>query len=270
MTRSVRQYDRPIEIAPNIFWVGYYETEAHLACNPYLIRNGARAVLIDGGSRPDFPAVMMKILQAGISPENLQALIYQHFDPDLCGSMPHLLDISENPDIEIFTEKRNTTFINHYLERDQQKFMRTIDHIGNLYHLGNRELRFINTPYAHSPGSFVTYDAATKTLFSSDLFGGFAPHWELFADLQPECFTCTSHQDCPNRREFCPLPAMIDFHKEVMPCNKALRLALQQVAALDLELLAPHHGSIIKGKENIAFVIDLLQNVEGIGIDGIA
>ena len=28
-----------------------------------------------------------------------------------------------------------------------------------------RTLKFIHTPYSHSPGSFITYDIKTKTLF---------------------------------------------------------------------------------------------------------
>ena len=270
MLKALHSYDRPVEIADGIFWVGYFDKEAHLACNPFLIRSATnRAVLIDGGSRPDFPAVMMKILQVGVSPEHLQALIYQHFDPDLCGSMPHLLDISENPDIKVYTEGRNTNFINHYVEREQQKFIHSIASINNKYLLEGRELRFTNTPYCHSPGSFVTLDVTTKTLFSSDLFGSLTPHWELFANLTPDCHTCIDHANCPNHRDFCPLPGIIQFHQEIMPCNKALRNALKVIRALDPETIAPQHGSIIQGKEHIALVIDILDKLDNIGIDGL-
>jgi hypothetical protein len=43
-------------------------------------------LVIDGGSRPDFATVMIKIMQTGIAPKQIQALVYQHYDPDLCGS----------------------------------------------------------------------------------------------------------------------------------------------------------------------------------------
>ena len=48
-------YDRPIEIADNIYWVGFHEKISNFHCNPYLIVEGDRAVLIDAGSRPDLP-----------------------------------------------------------------------------------------------------------------------------------------------------------------------------------------------------------------------
>ena len=66
-------YDRDIEIADGIYWIGFYDPQSGLHCNPYLV--------IDNDE-----AVMMKILQTGIAAHQIQALIYQHYDPDLCGS----------------------------------------------------------------------------------------------------------------------------------------------------------------------------------------
>ena len=55
-------YERAVEIAKGVFWVGFYDSQSGLHCNPYLIVDRDEAVVIDGGSRPDFPTVMMKIL----------------------------------------------------------------------------------------------------------------------------------------------------------------------------------------------------------------
>ncbi|MDI6726606.1 MAG: MBL fold metallo-hydrolase [Smithellaceae bacterium] len=107
-------YDRPIEIADNIFWVGFHEQISNFHCNPYLVIEEDQAVLIDAGSRPDFPVVMMKILQAGILPEQIVALIYHHVDPDLCGSLSNMIDICSNPQLQVLSEPRNNTFISYY------------------------------------------------------------------------------------------------------------------------------------------------------------
>lgn len=80
-------YEKVIPIADDIYWVGFYDKPSGLHCNPYLIIDGEEAVVIDGGSRPDFPTVMMKILQTGIEPSSITAMIYQHYDPDLVGSI---------------------------------------------------------------------------------------------------------------------------------------------------------------------------------------
>jgi flavorubredoxin len=75
--------ERSVEIAEGVYWVGYYDEQAGLHCNPYLIVDNDEAVVIDGGSRPDFATVMMKILQTGIAPNQISGLLYQHYDPDL-------------------------------------------------------------------------------------------------------------------------------------------------------------------------------------------
>lgn len=44
-------YLQPIQIADGIYWIGFYDDNAGLHCNPYLIVEGDEAVIIDGGSR---------------------------------------------------------------------------------------------------------------------------------------------------------------------------------------------------------------------------
>ena len=182
--KNSEKTDYPVKVAEGIYWLGSHEPETHLYCNPYLIVVDGQAVLIDGGSRSDFAKVMMKILQVGVDPKNIVALIYQHYDPDLCGSMSNLIDICENPDIKVLSTCDNQTFISFYLHKDRFSLMENIEDYGNTFTLNNRALRFIPTPYAHSPGSFVTFDAQTKTMFSSDLFGSFYYYKEdIFFDL---------------------------------------------------------------------------------------
>ncbi|MDH3838287.1 MAG: hypothetical protein OET57_16185, partial [Desulfobacteraceae bacterium] len=53
-------YENPVEIAEGIYWVGFYDAKSGLHCNPYLIIDNEEALVVDGGSRPDFATVMMK------------------------------------------------------------------------------------------------------------------------------------------------------------------------------------------------------------------
>ena len=152
-------YDQPIEIAEGIHWIGFYDESSGLHCNPYLIVDGDEAVVIDGGSRPDFPTVMMKILQAGISPSSISTLIYQHNDPDLCCSIPNFEDIIDRDDLKLLAEKYNIPFIRHYSVSSP---IVPIDTIENQFTFSSgRKLTFIRTPFAHSAGSFVTFDEKT-------------------------------------------------------------------------------------------------------------
>jgi len=266
--KAPSSYDKPVEIAENIFWVGFHERISNFHCNPYLIVSGNEAVLIDSGSRPDFAVVMMKILRTGISPEQITTLIYQHSDPDLCGSMPNMIDLCRNPKLTILSEKNSIIFISYYIEKEQQSLLRSIEDIGFEFTFGEgRVLKFFNTPYAHSAGSFVTYDEQTKTLFSSDIFGSFSQKWSLYIDLKEDCHTCNDYLHCMNNRDDCPIPDILEFHKKVMPSEKALRYAMDIFRKLDIEMIAPQHGSIFTKKSDIAFIIEKLAGLREIGID---
>jgi flavorubredoxin len=260
-------YDGPIEIADRIYWVGFHEKASNLHCNPYLIVEGDRAVLIDAGSRPDFAVVMMKILQTGIAPEQIAALIYHHVDPDLCGSMSNMVDICDNPELFILSHADNNMFISYYLEREKRSLLQSIDDHGLAFDCGGRKLQFFRTPYAHNAGSFVTYDAKTRTLFSSDLFGSHSSQWELFLELDDECRVCGGDRRCALEKPYCPLPDILAFHRKTMPSGKALRHAMGVIEKLDIERIAPQHGSILTRKKDIEFLIGKLAALEDVGID---
>jgi len=260
-------YDRPIEIAEKIYWVGFHEKLSNFHCNPYLIVEGDKAVLIDAGSRPDFAVVMMKILQTGIAPEQIAALIYHHIDPDLCGSMSNMVDISNNPGLIVLSDPDNNIFLSYYIEREKCALLQSIDKYGLVFNFGERTLQFFKTPFAHSTGSFVTYDTKTKTLFSSDLFGSLSRQWELFVELDDDCYVCEDYGHCIMKKGYCPLPDIFEFHKKVMPSEKALRYAMGVIRNLDIEIIAPQHGSIFNKKKDIDFLIEKLGALKGVGID---
>lgn len=265
--KKYEKYNRPIKVADGILWVGFRDEKTNFTCNPYLVVENGQAVLIDGGSRSDFAEVMLKILQTGIDPGEITGLIYHHYDPDLCGSMPNLLDMCDHPDLRIISDSRNNAFISYYIHRDRHTLLNSIDDYGCKLSLNGRMLRFLPTPYSHSAGSFVTFDEKTGTLFSSDLFGSFAPEKELFTFLNPECYACISYDNCPHRRYYCPVEGILNFHKTVMPCTSALRYALRQIKTMPVKRIAPQHGSILTRPEDISFVIQKLEKLENVGID---
>ncbi len=267
MMNQQLKYDRPISVAEGISWVGFYEEATNFHCNPYLVVQGDKVVVIDSGSRGDFAVVMMKILQAGINPKQISALIYQHSDPDLCGSVPNMVDICENDNLLILSDVDNNFFINYYLEKEKHSLLKPIHDFNYQYEFNGRILKFIGVPYSHSPGSFVTYDQNTKTLFSSDLFGSFSRSWDLFLKFDESCIDCPGDENCPQGKSYCPLIDILLFHKKIMPSGKALRYAMQAIKKLDIDLIAPQHGSIINAKRDIDSLIEKLATLEGVGID---
>lgn len=256
-------YSSYVKIDEGIYWVGYQDSSLGLHSNPYLIVEGDEAVVIDGGSRPDFSTVMLKIIQVGIKPEIIKGLIYQHYDPDLVGSVSHFERFIKNDDLCIISQRHNNVFIKHY---GTEAARCCINELNNKFTFKTgRTLRFINTPYAHSP-SFMTFDEQTGTLFSSDIFGSYSHQWDLYLHLKPACHTCQDTSACANNIP-CFMHDIEKFHRLIMTSNKALTYALNQVDHYPVVRVAPQHGSVIEGRENVLSVLDKLKQIDNIGID---
>lgn len=267
---QMQSYNKPVKVAEGIFWIGVHDPGANLHCNSYILIENDRALVIDGGSRPEFAVTMMKILQTGIKPKNIVGLIYQHYDPDLCGSLSNFIDLCDNPEMRIYSKASNNLFLRYYFEKHHHEKLVTLESINFELKLGdNRKLKFFKTPYTHSAGSFVTLDERTGTLFTSDLFGSFAKEWDLFMTLSDECFSCEDYSNCPNNSGYCPLPDLVDFHKQVMPCSKALSHAMSLIEKIPVKTIAPQHGSVIYKQRDILHLVSILKNLKDVGIDGI-
>ncbi len=267
---SKPDYSRPIELAGGVYWVGFHDDQSGSQANPYLIVDGNEGVVIDGGSRSAFPKVMIKILQTGISPSSIVALVYQNYDHRLCGSIPHLEGIINRPDLKIISDESNHRFIQHYSETA------TFLSLGNIHHelrfSSGRRLQFIKTPYAQSVGSFITFDEQTGILFTSDLFSGYISKWNLFFKLPKACRECRTTEPevpCMEHNGACPVREIIEFHRHIMTSERALRLALEQIAHIPFSVIAPQHGSVIHEPADILLISQCLASLKGVGIDHI-
>lgn len=267
MQSSELNYDDPIHIGEGVYWVGYYDQERNLHCNPYLILEQDEAVLIDGGSRTDFSTVMVKILQTGINPSSILRLIYQHYDPDLCSSIPNFEEIIDSSKLRLISHKENNVFIRYYSVTSKMECITAIDY--KYTFSSGRKLTFVPTPYSHSAGSFVTFDEKTGILFSSDLFGSYDRFWQLYITFSEECKKCDGYSECPYGKTYCPFVGIKNFHERIMTSTIALRYALDKLRPLSIRMIAPQHGSIIHKKDDIILAFDKLRELDGIGIDGV-
>jgi flavorubredoxin len=265
MDTNKLDYSDFVEIADGVFWVGFADKSAGLHCNPYLIAEGGEAVLIDSGSRNDFSTVMLKILRTGTNPKDIKTLIYQHYDPDLCGNIPHMEEMIASEDLKILSHFENNIFINYYSPYSK---LQCIEDLGFEYEFkSGRRLEFVRTPYAHSPGSFVTYDTKTKILFSSDLFGSYDTNWSLYANIFGKCSSCDPARLCAETQELCHICGVYDFHKRVMPTSKALHYALERIEKIDISMIAPQHGSIFHTTASVEIIVKRLKELKNVGIE---
>ena len=228
---------KPIEIAEDIFWIGYVVPNDPFQCHVYLIKNGEESILIDPGSMITFPVVLEKLFQ--VTPlRNIKYIILHHQDPDIVGCYSTLESLFPKGNRFIVTHWRTKTLLKHYQWKTP---FYSIDKHDWKLKAGNRELEFVFTPYAHFPGAFCTFDKKTKTLFSSDIFGAISDKFFLFAEDNEEYYKGVEL-----------------FHKHYMPTKLILNHTLDKIEEKNPELIAPQHGSIIR-KEMIKPIINRLR-----------
>ena len=227
---------RTEEIAAGIYWVGGCAQDGGLHCNPYLIVDGDEGVLIDPGSVLDFEDVYENVCSI-ISLEKIKYVILHHQDPDFCSAVP--LFEKAGAKFEIVTHWRTQTLVKYY--GIQSNYYIINENEFKLTLASGRTLGFVLTPYLHFPGAFTSYDYQSRILFSSDLFGAFSYEWSLYA-----------------KGDY--IEKMKTFHEHYMPANSIIRPVMELFLGIEINMIAPQHGSIIK--ENIIAHIKELRDLE--------
>lgn len=239
MPKIENDYKQPIEIASNIFWVGMYLENDPFQCHPYFIKNGDESILIDPGSMLEFDETVRKVKSIA-DIKSIKYIVLHHQDPDLVAAVPEIEKLIDRDDLLIVTHSRMSLLIKHYQVTSDYYEIDKNDN--KLITKNGYRLEFLTTPYCHSPGAFVSYEPMTKTLFSGDIFGGIEESWEFYAD---ETYFDKAKQ----------------FHQEYMPSKDIFNYALSKIEALDINIIAPQHGSIIK-KEYIKNLIQDMKNLD--------
>lgn len=235
---------KPVQLKQGVYWVGIFLDNDPFQCHPYFIENGDHSILIDPGSMIQKQKIIEKI-QMVTDLKNIHYIILHHQDPDLCAAVPDLERLINRDDLTIVTHSRMSVLIKHY---GIQAPYYNIDE--NDFHLNchNIELSFYTTPYLHSPGAFVTYLPEQKILFSGDLFGGLEDNWSFYA--QDDYFK-----------------QIEGFHMSYMPSRDILNYSLNKIDKLDLDTIAPQHGSIITKDKIHSLLQDMKQMHCGLYID---
>ena len=239
MLSSLHDFKDAIEIAQDIYWVGMYLENDPFQCHPYLIQNGDESILIDPGSMLEFKETVRKV-KSVVDIKSIKYIVLHHQDPDLVAAVPEIEKLIDRDDLLIVTHSRMSLLIKHYLITSDYYEIDKNDN--QLITSNGYRLDFRTTPYCHSPGAFVSYEPKTKTLFSGDIFGGLEESWEFYAD---ETYFDKAKQ----------------FHQEYMPSKDIFNYALNKIEKLDINLIAPQHGSIIK-KKYISNLIRDMKNLD--------
>lgn len=215
--------------------------------NQFIIASDGHLAILDPGGNMTYNAIFMA-KQRLFSGQKLDYLLASHADPDIIASLNKWL---VQTDCKLIVPQLWSRFVPHFCTADTKDRIIPIPDKGMNIQLGNHIIKAIPAHFLHSEGNFQFYDPISKILFSGDMGASMVSHTEISAPVTD----FNAH-----------LPKMLGFHQRYMSSNKACRLWVNMVRALDIDWIVPQHGRSFKGKAMVAQFLSWIEHLE-CGVD---
>jgi flavorubredoxin len=171
--------NQPLPLLSGVNWVGVNDTETPLfeqlwsipegiSYNSYLIEGSEKTALIDSVHEKKALEHFDKISKL-TELSDLDYLVINHMEPDHTGAVPALLKKAPNVKV-VFTPIAQLMLKKFYGSAPETVIVKGEE---TEISLGNKTLRFIQTPWLHWPETMSTYLVEDRVLFSCDAFGSF-------------------------------------------------------------------------------------------------
>ena len=244
------------EIARNIFYIGtddltldlfesQYVVPEGMAYNSYLLRDDKIAILDTADARVE--EAWFRNLEEALDGRQPDYLVVHHMEPDHSALIGKLAE--KYPAVQIVASAMALKFLGQF---QPGKTFRTLAvKEGDTLNLGSRSLQFFAAPMVHWPEVMVSYEPASRILFSADAFG-------KFGALEKCGFWGDEEKDwaCEGRRYY------FNICGKYGPQVQAL---LKKTANLQIGMIAPLHGPILR--ENLASYLDLYNTWSSYGVE---
>ncbi len=239
-------YYKAIKISEHAYWVGAidwnirdfhgYTTRRGSTYNAYLIL-ADKITLIDTVKAP-FREEMMARISSVVDPRSIRCIVSNHSEMDHSGSLPVVVR-ELKPEQVIASTVGAKTLKEHFTLPQEITAVKDGDSVS----LGNLTLSFMETRMLHWPDSMFSYLVEDAVLFSQDAFGMHLATQERFADEIEDAIL--DHE------------AATYFANIILPYSALVLKLIERVKAsgLGFRIIAPDHGPIWRGDEDIARII---------------
>ena len=228
--------DGALELAPGVHWVGALDptlrsfdiilkTANGTSYNSYVVRGSAGVAVIDT-VKENFADTFFSRLESVADYGEIRAIVLNHLEPDHSGALPELL--RRAPQARLYISSKATMMLKGLLHGEKLDY--TPVQTGDSVDLGDRTLRFLQTPYLHWPDTQCTYLVEDAMLFSGDVFGCHFCDARMFNDAVG---------DFRFSFEYYYAHIMRPFRAHVLE-------ALDLIEPLPLRLIAPAHGPLLR------------------------
>lgn len=213
--------------------------------NVHMIIDNGKGMILDPGGHKVFKHLLQEVGTL-IGIDNLEWILFSHQDPDIVAAANGWLMTTK---ATALASKLWLRFIPHFgVDRLVANRIKGLDDEGAIIKLGNTDLYIIPGHWLHSPGNFQVYDPVSKILYSGDLGASLGQDYEVVPNFEDH------------------IKYMEAFHRRYIPSGKAFKLWAKMVRQLDIEMIAPQHGAMFKGKDMVNKFIDWVENLEA-GLD---
>lgn len=225
--------------------LGWEEKEEGMAVqtNQYIISSGKEIVLLDPGGAHVFPRVLANVAEL-VDLKDIRHIFYSHQDPDVSSGITLWLSMAERATVHI--SELWVRFLPHFGVYDERRIVPIADKGESLALGTGTRLMMIPSHFLHSTGCFSLYDPLSKILFTGDIGAALFPKGKRY----PVVENFENH-----------LQYMEGFHKRYMASNAACRSWVRRVGTLDVETIAPQHGAVFRGKENVKKFLSWFENL---------
>ncbi len=216
--------------------------ENGIESNQYLVVHGGIGLLLDPGGWGVMPRVLTEMLHH-LQPEDVAMILLSHQDPDIVGGIATWLELTN---ATIHVSATWMRFLPHYGQIDMGRFSGIPDQGTRLELAEGCDVEVVPAHFLHSPGQLNLYDPVANILFSGDIGAAAVKNHDdntLFVD------------DFQRH-----LAAIEGFHRRYMASNRALRIWVARVRALNPAMIAPQHGPVYRGKA-VTALLDWLETL---------
>ena len=214
--------------------------------NQHVIVHGDEAMILDPGGHKVYNKVMAELNSVLGGGAKLRYVFLSHQDPDIVAACNGWLMTT---DADAYISELWQRFVPHFgLDRLVEDRLKTIPDAGMQLELGGCPLSLVPAHFLHSAGNFQVFDPVAKILYSGDLGASLGQDYVEVADFDAH------------------VPFIEGFHRRYMASQKVMAAWAGMVRDLDLEMIAPQHGALFRGSEQVGRFIDWCENL-ACGVD---
>lgn len=202
---------------------GQYDVPEGMSYNSYVILDDKIAVMDTADARKE--KEWMANLEAALAGKSPDYIIVQHFEPDHSGCVKTVLD--KYPGAVAVCSQKAVPMFGRFFDVDFGNRLKVVKE-GEVLQLGEHALQFFMAPMVHWPEVMVTYEQATKTLFTADGFGKFGALCK--EDENEEGWTCEARRY---------------YFNIVGKYGAMVQKLLAKASTLDIQTICPLHGPVL-------------------------